>query len=91
MGLVHACKSEGLVQGNNVQNAIKKCDSSAGPGLGLDLKIEAMWQTQWANFNAPDNENMSKQQSNNTQCTAGYLAKRLINLIQFYWSYPCFR
>ena len=68
MGLALACKSEGLVQGESCmkmqwEKASKKGDSSAG-----SLKIEAMRRTQWANFDAPDNINTSKQQSNNTQC-----------------------
>ena len=46
----------------------KKSDSSVGSGL--DSKIEAMQQTQHANFNALDIINTSKQQSNNTQCAA---------------------
>ena len=50
----------------------KKSNLSAGLGLGSgsDSKIEATQQTQRANFDAPDSINMSKQQSNNTQCTA---------------------
>ena len=49
MGLAHACKSEGLVQGESHMKMRwekvirKKSDSSAGLGSGLDLKIEAMW------------------------------------------------
>ena len=84
MRLACACKSEGLVQENCVQKCngkkqLKKCNSSAGLGSGLDLKIEAMWQTQQANFDALDNINMLKQQSNNTQCAAmhsGLLSKK---------------
>ena len=42
---------------------------------------------------APDTEkhrNSNKTIHNAQQCTAGYGAKRLINLIRFYRSYPCF-
>ena len=39
-------------------------------GSGSGSKIEAKRQTQTANFNALDNINMSKQQSDNTQCAA---------------------
>ena len=52
------------------ENTIEKGDPSVGLGLGSDLKIEATWQTHRVNFDAPDDVNMSKQQSNNTQCTA---------------------
>ena len=74
MGLACACKSEGLVQGElhmktQWEMASKKGDTSAGLGLGLDSNTEAMWQTQWENFDALDNINTLKLQSNNTQCT----------------------
>ena len=59
------------------EKVINKSDSSAGSGSGLDSKREATWQTQWANFNALDNVNMSKQQSNNTQCAV--MHSRLLN------------
>ena len=73
MGLACACKSKGLVQGESHmktrwEKAIKKGDSSVGSGSGLDSKIEAMQRTQRANFDALDNVNTLKQQSNNTQC-----------------------
>ena len=48
----------------------KKHNSSVGLGFGSGSKIEATWQTHNANFDALDKVNMSKQQSNNTQCTA---------------------
>ena len=56
----------------------KKGDDSS-VGLGSDWKIEAVRQTQWANFDAPDNVNTSKQQSNSTQCAvthSGLLSKK---------------
>ena len=89
MELACACKFKGLVQGNRIQKCdgekqSKKRDSRAGSGLGSDLKIKAMQQTKLANFNAPDNINMSKQQSDNSQCTAthsGLLSKTTLTLV----------
>ena len=66
---------------NAMAKSDQKSNSSAGLGLGsgLDSKIEAREQTQWVNVDAPDNVNMLKQQSNNTQCTgthSGLLSKK---------------
>ena len=44
------------------EKRLKKSDSSVGSGSGSDSKIEATHQTQWANFDDPDNINTSKQQ-----------------------------
>ena len=68
---VQRVSTEQIVYKNVMGKGDQKSDSSAGLGSGLDSKIEAM-QTQRANFDAPDSVNMSKQQSNNTQCTAMY-------------------
>ena len=64
---------------NAMGKSDQKSDSSAGLGSGLDSKIEATQRTQWVNVDAPDNVNMLKQQSNNTQCTgthSGLLSKK---------------
>ena len=50
MGLACTCKSQRKVQGKaqskmQWESATKKGNPSAGLGLGLDLKIEAMWAT----------------------------------------------
>ena len=57
MGHACTCNSKGLVQGESYmkmrwEKAIIKGNSSVGSGSGLDSKIEAMRQTQRANFDA---------------------------------------
>ena len=64
----------------------QKCDSNAGLG-------SVAWQTQWANLELQTQkmrQNSNQMIHNAQQRTAGYGAKRLVNLIQFYQSYPCF-
>ena len=77
------------------ENAIEKNESTIQMRVQVRVWVWARKLSSVANstgkLGAPDTENASKQQSNDTQCTAGYGAKRLINLIQFYRSYPCFR
>ena len=63
-------KSHTKTQWEKVIKKIKK-RFKCGFGFRFRLEIEATWQTQWANFDALDNVNVSKQQqSNNTQCAA---------------------
>ena len=57
-------------------------------------KILVAWRTQRANLElrTPNTRRNSNQTIHNAQQrTAGYGAKKLINLIRFYRLYPCFR
>ena len=75
MGLASTSKSKRIV----LVNRIQKHDGKSNRGSGSDSKIEASRQTKWANFDDLDNINMSKQQSNKTQCAvthSGLLSKK---------------
>ena len=63
-------------------------------GFGFELEISVVWRTQQANLELRTpkrRRNNNKTIHNAQQRTAGHGAKRLVNLIRFYWSYPCFR
>ena len=77
------------------ENAIEKSKMrfKCGLGFGFGLENAVVWRTQWVNLELRTMKtcrNNNKTIHNVQQRTAGYGAKRLINLIRFYWSYPCF-
>ena len=78
------------------ENAIEKSKMpfKCGFGFGFGLNNSVAWQTQRANLELrtlKTHQNSNLTIHNVQQRTAGYGAKRLVNLIQFYRSYPCFR
>ena len=75
------------------ENVIEKSKMRFKCGFGFGLENSVAWRTQRVNlelWTLKMRRNNNKTIHNAQQCTAGYGAKRLINLIQFYWSYPCF-
>ena len=75
------------------ENAIEKIENVIQMRVRVRVKNSGAWRTQWVNLELQtpktrrNNNNMIH---NAQQCTAGYGAKRLNNLIQSHQLYPCF-